>query len=103
VIIELRLPDSIKLDLQSIVDLQAFLQQVINRYCVGSLRYGDPAKRKRYQTRLAKEFRAYRRIGNAEQLFNIALYCFLEHQAPENRKFHFDASVDSVTRGEMGL
>lgn len=102
-IIELRLPDSVKLDLQSIVDLQAFLQQVINRYCVGTLRYGDVAKRKRYQTRLAKEFRAYRETGNAEQLFNVALYCFLEHQAPENRKFHFDASVDSVTREEMGL
>ena len=102
-IIELRLPDSIKLDPQSTVDFQAFLQQVVNRYCVGTLRYGKVSKRKRYQTRLAKEFRAYRKTGNAEQLFNIALYCFLEHQAPENRKFHFDASVESVTRGEMGL
>lgn len=102
-ILELYIPESIPLDYQTTVNFRAFLQSVTNRRCLGALRYGDkPTYKQKYMTRLKKELKAYEETGNAEQLMNIAVYCFLETFAPENKKFHFDPHVDSVTRKEMG-
>ena len=101
--IELKVPDSIHLDTRTTREFVAFLQAVVNRRCVGALRYGDrPTSRQRYMSRLSRELRAYRKDGNFEQLLNIAVYAFLESCAPENRKLHFDPTVDSVTRSEFG-
>jgi hypothetical protein len=76
-----------------------FLQQMANRAAVGALRYGCvPDAERNYMSRLAKELAAYRRNGNREHLLNIAVYAWLEGEAPENRKYHFDASAASVTR-----
>jgi hypothetical protein len=103
-ILELKIPDSIPLDPKIMVEFKSFLQAVVNRKCVGVLRYGNiPDKRKRYLTRLKKELLTYKTTGNFEQLLNIAVYCFLESYAPENKKFHFDPKAASVTRKEMGL
>lgn len=102
-VIELKIPDSIALDLATTLDFKMFLQAVVNRRCVGALRYGDrPQRRQRYLSRLTKELEAYRADGNYEQLLNIAVYCFLESVTPENRKFHFDPAAASVTRDQFG-
>ena len=102
-ILEIRIPDSIPLDPRTAIELRAFLQGVVNRRCVGDLRYGDrPKAKQRYMSRLGRELRAYRRDGNAEQLMNIAVYAFLESAAPENKKLHWDPTADSVTRSEFG-
>ncbi len=97
--IELQVPDSIAMDPRTLIEFRAFLQALVNRFCVGSLRYGDrPDRRQCYLTGLAKELRAYRSDGNAEQLMNIAVYAFLESAAPENKKLHWNAAAPSVTR-----
>ena len=83
-----------------------FLQQMADRRTVGSTRYekgGQPIRRQRYLSRLKKEVEAYEINGNHEQLLNIAVYAFLESYAPENRKYHFNPEVDSVTRKEFGV
>ena len=77
---------------------RCFLRLLSNRKYVGGLRYGPPRKKQKYLTRMKKELKAYEVSGNMEQLLNIAVYCFLESEAPENKKFHFDNTVDSVTR-----
>ena len=101
--IDLNMPDSIPLDPDVTVEFRAYLQAVVNRRCVGALRYGDrPTRRQKYMTRLSKELKAYRKTGNVEHLMNIAVYSFLESAAPENRKSHFDNTVESVTRTDMG-
>ena len=101
--IELRVPESVPLDPRILVEFRAFLQAVVNRRCVGALRYGDrPRTSQRYMSRLSRELRAYRRDGNAEQLMNIAVYAFLESAAPENKKLHWNATADSITRKEFG-
>jgi hypothetical protein len=80
-----------------------FVQHQANRLAFGYPRYeaphGGPSKENRYMTRLGLELKAYRRTGNREYLVNIANYAWLESQAPENRKFHWDNTVDSTTRG----
>jgi hypothetical protein len=102
--IELKIPDSIPLDPRVTVAFKGFLQAVVNRRCVGALRYGDtPQKRQRYMSRLFKEAACYNREGNFEQLLNIAVYCFLESEAPENPRFHFDPTAASATRAEFGV
>ena len=82
-----------------------FAQQMANRLGFGYPRYEastkGPHKANRYMTRLGLEMRAYRRTGNREHLINIANYAWLESRAPENKKFHHDSTVDSVTRGAM--
>lgn len=101
--LELEIPDSIRLDERTTVHFRSFLQAVVNRRAVGVLRYGDkPTRRKRYQRRLAMEFKKYRAEGNFEQLLNIAVYAFLESEAPENKKFHFDPLAASATREALG-
>lgn len=47
---------------------------------------------------MSLELKAYKKTGNEEHLLNIANYCHLESFAPENKKFHYDNTVDSVTR-----
>lgn len=98
----LRVPASIPLDPTQSVELEAFLQSVINRFYVGAMRYGIPHRRKQYMTRITKEMEVYQKSGNFEQLLNTAVYCFLESLAPENKKFHFDPTAASATREAMG-
>jgi hypothetical protein len=75
-----------------------FVSAQTKRLAQGYCRYGPPSRDKRYMRRLGLELRAYRRTGNREHLLNIANYAWLETQAPENKRFHFDNSVRSVTR-----
>jgi hypothetical protein len=51
--------------------------------------------------RLELELKEYKITGNNEHLLNVAVYCWLESMAPENKRFHFDATVDSATRGKQ--
>lgn len=78
-----------------------FLQKMVNRLIVGHERYGPPDKKKKYLKRIELELRAYKRSGNLEHLVNMANYCFLEHEAPQNSKAHEDKYASSVTRGVL--
>lgn len=101
--LELHIPDSIPLDPTTTLHFRYFLQAVVNRCCVGALRYGDrPRAKQQYLHRLRKEIHTYHTTGNFEHLLNAAVYCFLESEAPQNKRFHFDATVDNVTRKEFG-
>ncbi len=102
-ILEIHIPDAVRLDPQTTVNFRAFLQGMTNRRVVGALRYGDvPNSRKKYLSRLKKELKAYEKEGNFEQLLNIAVYCFLEGNAPQHPNLHFDPFAESVTRTEFG-
>lgn len=102
-ILEIKFPDSIELDHQTTINYKAFLQLMANRRVVGALRYGDkPDSRQKYLSRMKKELKAYQNTGNFEHLLNIANYAFLEGNAPQNPKLHFDPTADSVTRKEFG-
>lgn len=79
-----------------------FLQALSNRRGQGHARYGAPRKEQNYLSRLKAEVKAYKKTGNCEHLYNIAVYCWLEKHSPENAKFHFDTTVDSVTRKKFG-
>lgn len=83
------------------IDVKFFLQAQINRLIQGAARYGWPAKKKKYMTRLSMELEAYIKTGNAEHLFNIANYALLEAYSPEHKKHNYNNSVDSVTRGKI--
>lgn len=97
--LEIWIPDSVDLDAQTTVNFKAFLQLMAYRRVVGSIRYGDkPDSRQKYLTRLKKELKAYEKTGNFEQLLNIAVYCFLEGNAPQHPNLHFDPNAISVTR-----
>lgn len=101
--LELEIPDNVRLDERTLCEFRAFLQGMVNRRVVGALRYGDkPNRKQRYMSRLGREFKAYRKGGNFENLLNVANYAFLESAAPENRKLHFDPSAASATRAEFG-
>lgn len=98
------IPDSISLDLLTIMEYKMFLQAMLFRRIQGGMRYGDrPKKRQQYMTRLKKELDHYIDTGNHEQLLNIANYAFLESVAPQNPKYHWNNTVDSVTRPTMGV
>lgn len=86
---------------QEIANFMNFVQRMANRIIVGHLRYGTPKREQQYMSRAFAELRAYKKTGNMEQLYNVANYCWLESIAPENKKFHFDDTVDSVTRGKF--
>ncbi len=96
--VSLRYVDSLAVPPSEHSAFVSFLQRMMNRRQVGYTRYGATQKRQQYLTRMKKELVAYEQTGNMEQLLNIANYCFLESFAPENKKFHFDNSVESVTR-----
>lgn len=91
-----------KLDYRHRAQTKDFLQKIVNRLMQGHARYGHPKKSKQFLSRLKLELKAYEKTGNVENLYNVAVYSFLETQAPENPKFHFDPTVDSVTRGVLG-
>ncbi len=91
--------DRLKLDKEVTEKFIGFLQMMANRRGFGAARYGDrPLASQKYMTRLEKEFKAYKKEGNMEQLLNIGVYAFLESFAPENKRFHFDPYRESVTR-----
>jgi hypothetical protein len=92
---------SSKLKVPNADQVQQFLQHLANRIMQGHCRYGSPNKAKRYMRRLELELKEYKITGNNEHLLNVAVYCWLESMAPENKRFHFDASVDSATRGKQ--
>ena len=96
--IEIKIPRVREKEAKSI---QEFMQFMANRLGFGAYRYGPPDKSQKYMTRLRLELNAYKKKGNYEQLLNIANYCWLESRAPENKKFHYDPNVDSVTRGKI--
>jgi hypothetical protein len=91
-------PDRLGIDPMGVCGWMMFLQMLTNRYVVGDFRYGKPKRKKKYLSRLRREVEAYGDTGNMEHLLNAAVYCWLESEAPENDKFHFDNTVDSVTR-----
>lgn len=93
-------PDSLKLPVTVVNSFTHFIQRQANRIAVGHLCYGEPNRRKKYMTRLGKEFAAYKKSGNQEHLFNIANYAFLEYLKPEHKKSHHDPTIKSVTRKE---
>lgn len=95
----IQIPDSIPGGMWPIACFMRWLQLMMNRWSLGGLRYGAPSIRKRYLSRLKTEIAAYEATGNMEHLLNAAVYCFLESEKPENERFHFDPTVDSVTRG----
>jgi hypothetical protein len=102
----LKFPDEennplLKLNIEEMLFFKSFLQGILDRRIVGGMRYGPIKKKQKYLTRLSKELKSYREEGNMEQLLNIAVYCYLEAYAPENKKFHWDPTVDSVTRGKV--
>jgi hypothetical protein len=80
-----------------------FVQQCVNRLIFAQYRYGSPNARQRYLSRLDLEVKAYKKTGNREHLLNIANYAWLESEAPQHSKYHHDAGVESVTRGEFGV
>jgi hypothetical protein len=79
--------------------LVQFFQQQANRLMQGACRYSGLSKDEtKYMSRMEKEVKAYRRSGNKEHLLNVANYAYLESQQPENKKYHFDNTIRSVTR-----
>lgn len=80
--------------------LGEFLQAQLARLAVGKYRYGPPSAHQMYLNRAKTELKAYQRSGNREHLLNAANYCWLESVAPQNKKFHWDNKVGSVTRTE---
>jgi len=101
-VLELRIPGTLPIPMQDLADLRLFMQAMLNRAGVGNLRYGAPASRKKYMRRLALELAAYRKTGNGEHLFNIAVYAWLETVAPQHKHQHFNMAAESVTRGKLG-
>jgi hypothetical protein len=93
--------DKVGLDQRNVRTFIGFIQGMANRIGFGHCRYGHPDKSKRYFSKMKEEMRAYARTGNAEHLRNAALYAALEEIAPQHPKFHFDNTVDSVTRGKF--
>jgi hypothetical protein len=89
--------------LDRMISFALFTQRQADRIQVGEIRYGAPKRRQRYMSRMQVEMDAYKRTGNMEHPLNIANYCWLESEKPENDKFHFDSKVDSVTRKEFGV
>ena len=105
--IALKVPDSLEHVLfeHQWENLKGFLQLFVNRVCVGGIRYGRPSSNKKFLDRLCMEVDAYDlgnndydAGGNFEHLLNIAVYCWLESEAPQHPRFHFDNKVGSVTR-----
>lgn len=82
-------------------EVRSFLQLVVNRIVQGHYRYGPPRKSRKYRKRMRLELGEYDRTGNFENLLNSAVYHWLESMAPQNKKFHFDNTADSATRGRV--
>jgi hypothetical protein len=89
--------------LDRMISFGLFIQRQADRIQVGEIRYGVPKRRQRYMSRMQVEMDAYKKTGNMEHLLNIANYCWLESEKPENARFYFDQKVDSVTRKDFGV
>lgn len=107
--LEIKIPDKLaqKMPEEVLENFRGFLQLLANRRAHGWAQYerhrfGRPERRQRYARRLKREVRVYDKTGNFEHLLNVAVYCHLESEAPENPRFHFEANVDSVTREDFG-
>lgn len=99
---EISTPESIQLDSSTTLVFKQFMQGMANRRAVGALRYGDkPTYKQKYLSRIRLELKAYKETGNYEHLLNLANYCFLESEAPQNKKFHFDPTAASATRAKL--
>lgn len=96
--ITLNIPNDLPFDEITRRCFRCFMQSQIDRLLIGEHRYGTPDKRKRYLDRIKKELKAYELSGNYEHLLNLANYAFLESEAPQNRNFHFNPLIGSVTR-----
>lgn len=97
--IELKQPKRVKIDKALTLMAEEAFQKALNRLYQGVIRYKHLTRDEiKAMTRMRKEYSAYKRTGNSEQLLNIIVYCILELTWPENKKFHFDSSVKSVTR-----
>jgi hypothetical protein len=94
----LTLPENLNLSKDHETIVKAFMQLMLNRLAVGSFRYGPANRNQKYLTRLKKELQVYEKLGNAEQLLNIANYCILEWIAPEHPKHYWDSNAKSATR-----
>jgi hypothetical protein len=93
------LPESAR-QIDDVWDFLVYLNRQAARWFQGYCRYGNPKRSSRYLSRLKSEVLAYEKTGNAEHLLNIANYSYLESIAPENRKYHFDPTAESATRGK---
>jgi hypothetical protein len=93
----------IKLPEEDKKKLLEFVQGIVNRRTVGYLRYGPNSRHQRFMSRLAEELKAYRKTGNMEHLFNIAVYAYLESDKPENKRFHYEPRAESATRIKFGV
>lgn len=100
-IIEIFWSDKIKRTSPDDKQFKFFVQEIAYRLMQGFCRYGAAKKEQRYMTRLQMELKNYKKTGNSESLYNIANYCLLEILAPENKKFHFNSTADSVTRDKI--
>jgi hypothetical protein len=83
-----------------------FFQKQLNRLVVGYFRYeakGAPAssEKPKFAKRARMELSAYAKTGNTEHLINAANYCSLEYGRPSHARAHFDANVESATRGKV--
>lgn len=94
---------ALKLSKRTEHTFQQYCQRMANRIMQGHARYGEPKQGLQWIERAELELKAYKRTGNAEHLFNLSNYGFLEYLAPEHPKFHEDGSVGSVTRGAKGI
>lgn len=91
--------EKIKIDIEK--QFHWFVQQMAFRIIQGYHRYGPVNKKKKYLTRLKMEIKKYEETGNCEHLLNACVYGVLESAEPENRKYHYDNTVESVTRGKV--
>lgn len=96
--LNLSISTDLHIDQDKLTTFRVIAQSMLDRLCVGELRYGKATRRQKYFSRMKKELKAYELSGNAEQLINIANYCILEWIAPEHPKHHFDPNAESVTR-----
>lgn len=96
---EIRFFESLNNDRKLLNSYVMFMQRMSNRLAQGSARYGNkPLRDKRYMARIFKELEMYKKTGNMENLINISNYCWLESEAPQNKKFNFDPYAFSATR-----
>lgn len=93
-------PASIQVSAHELALFKSFLQGMAARWAVGGLRYGTPNSKAKYRSWIDKELKAYDRTGNMEHLVNVAVYAYLEVEAPSHPKFHWDPAAKSATRKE---
>lgn len=101
--VRITLPESLAIPAHEMREYWFYLQCMANRRGQGFVRYGPNTKKQKYLDRLKMEVAAYERTGNIEHLYNISNYGYLESAAPQNPKFHWDDTVESVTRKKKAV